>query len=162
MTDPPPGRLFRRSLTARLTSLAALLLFGGAAAARLLDGDLGAGFAAVAALALLGAVGAAAAWGDRVRLDARAVTIENRLWQALGRPPRRLAWEEVAALSDQSRASALGGERLAAVFVIPRRGRPLPLDALDDLETARALAQAHLDAARRDAAIGASGGDPPA
>jgi len=148
---PPPARAFRRNLSSRLTSLVALALFGVAAGWRLLAGELGAGFLVVSAGALLAALGAAMAWGDRVVLDARGAAIENRLWQALGRAPRRLEWDEVAGLRLQRRASAIGETRLAAVFVIPHRGRLLPLDALDDLEAAGALAQAHLDAARRGA-----------
>jgi hypothetical protein len=148
---PPPARSFRRNLSSRLTSLVALALFGVAAGWRLLAGEFGAGFLAVTAGALLAALGVAMAWGDRVVLDTRGAAIENRWWQALGRAPRRLAWNEVAGVRLQRRAAAIGEARLAAVFVIPHRGRPLPLDALDDLEAAGALAQAHLDAARRGA-----------
>ena len=149
---PPPARTFRRSLSARLTSLLAFLLFGLGAAWRLAAGDLGIGSMVVAALALLAAIGVAMAWGDRIVLDARGAAVENRLWRAIGLVPRRLAWGDVAALREQRRSSALGEARLTAVFLVPRRGRPLPLDALDDLEAARALAQAHLDGARRDGA----------
>lgn len=148
MTGAPPARRFRRSLSARVTSLTAFLLFGGALLWRLLAGEFGAGLLAVAALALLGAFGVAGAFGDRVVVDARGVAIENRLWQRLGRAPRRIAWEDVAGLRDQARPSAIDATRVAAVFVIPRRGRPLPIDAIEDLPAARALAQEHLDAAR--------------
>lgn len=153
--DAAPARVFHRSLAARLTSLLAFLLFAGAALWRLLAGDFGAGFFAVVGVALLGAWGVASAWGDRIVLDARAARIENRLWQAVGLAPRRLAWTDVAGLREQRRPSAWSERRLTAVFLVPHRGRPLPLDALDDLDAARALAQAHLDAARRSAGVGA-------
>ena len=152
MTGVPPARRFRRSLSARVTSLLAFLLFGVALLWRLLAGDLGAGILAVAALALVGAFGVAGAFGDRVVIDARGVAIENRLWQRLGRAPRRIAWEEVAGLRDHARPSAIDATRIAAVFVVPRRGRPLPIDTIEDLPAARALAQEHLAAVRRAAA----------
>ena len=147
-----PPRRFRRSASARYGSLVALALFDGAAAWRLLAGDIGPGLFFTSALALLSAIGVAGAWGDAIILDARGARIENRFWQAMGRAPRAVAWADVAALREHFRLSAVGERRLAAIFVVPARGRTLPLDALDDLDAACALARAHLDAARRDAA----------
>jgi hypothetical protein len=86
------------------------------------------GAAVVLALAAAGAV---LALGDEVVADDRGLALRNRL---LGRE-RTVAWGEIADVRVVSRRS--GGVRV--VFVLPRRGRRLVLDALADMEGLTAL-----------------------
>jgi len=134
-------RLFRRTLTTRLTSLVALLLFGAALALRAAAGDYGVGFLVIAALALTALVGSISAWGDRFSFDDEGVTWENTLLAALGAGRggvgrRRLAWHDVA------RVQAHG----TALFLVPGRGRRMALDAIEDFGTVRRLVGAAMAA----------------
>jgi hypothetical protein len=162
-------RVFRRSLAARLTSLAALLLFGAAWALRVAAGDFGTAFAVVTALAIAAAVGSISAWGDRFVFDDEAVTWENTVLLALaggrgriGR--RRLAWRDVArvqahgpmrpgggatgviAARDAAAgdAASRGAAAPRALFLVPYRGRRMALDALEDFEEVRSRVEGAL------------------
>jgi len=132
MTDPIAPRVFRRTLTARLTSLTALLLFGTAVALRAAAGDYGAGFIVVTTLALAALAGSISAWGDRFVFDGDGVTWENTALVALaagrgGVGRRRLAWRDVARVQAHR----------PALFLVPYRGRRMALDAIEDFEEVR-------------------------
>ena len=157
MSDGP--RVFRRSLAARLTSLAALLLFGVALSLRVAAGEYGAAFVVVAALALAAAVGSVSAWGDRFLFDDDAVTWENAVLRACaggrgGWGRRRLAWRDVARvqvhgaprpLSQPGAAPAAGtgaavtgaADPMRALFLVPHHGRRMALDAIEDFAEVR-------------------------
>jgi hypothetical protein len=164
-------RVFRRSLAARLTSLAALLLFGSALALRVAAGEYGAAFVVVAGLALAAAVGSVSAWGDRFRFDDEAVTWENAVLRACagGRGAwgrRRLAWRDVArvqvhglprpgsrpgpspaAVAGAADAGAGAADSPRALFLVPYRGRRMALDALEDFAEVRRRVERALAAA---------------
>lgn len=137
----PAPRTFRRSLTARLASLTALLLFGVAVAVRLAAGETGYGLAILAGLAVLSLVGVIGAWGDRVTIDAEGVASRNVL---LSRIRRRLAWSEVARVQEHRRPGAPDTEPPRALFLVPARGRRLALDSLQDFDEACRLVRLHM------------------
>jgi len=135
-----PGRTFRRSLAIRIFSLLTTLFLTGAVAVRLAAGDLGIGFWVIVALAILSLIGFVGAWGDRVRLDDEGVEVRNVFWSLLRLSGRRLAWRDVIAVREHRRLRPGGGEApVTALFLVPRSGRRLVLDSLEDFDAARAM-----------------------
>jgi hypothetical protein len=152
MNGGKTARPFRRSLMMRLTSLGALLLFASAMALRAAEGDYGAKFLIVTAVALAALAGTISAWGDRFLLDDEGVTWENRVLVALaagrsGLGRRRLAWRDVA------RIQAHGGH---VFFLVPYRGRRMALDAIEDFEEFRRRVEMGVAAARAPETPGVS------
>jgi hypothetical protein len=157
------ARTFRRSLTARLASLTALLLFGVAVAVRLAEGETGYGLALLAGLTALSMVGVIGAWGDRVTIDAEGVVSRNLLLSRLARwswlvlprvaenqfAGRRLAWNEVVRVQEHRRPGAPDTEPPRALFLVPARGRRLALDSLHDFDEACRLVRLHMKGIRR-------------
>jgi hypothetical protein len=134
------GRTFRRSLSVRILSLVTTLFLAGAAGARISERDLGAGFWIIALLALVSLIGLIGAWGDRVHLDGEGVEIRNVLWSLLRLPGRRLAWRDVVAVREHRRLRAGDGEApVSALFLVPRSGRRLVLDSLQNFDEAHAM-----------------------
>jgi hypothetical protein len=119
------ARVHRRTLGARLTPLlvAGAALLALAAEPPWPPSPWSVGAAVVLALAAAGAV---LALGDEVVADDRGLLVRNRL---LGRQ-RSVAWGDIADVRVVSRRG--GGVRV--IFVFPRRGRRLVLDALTDME----------------------------
>jgi hypothetical protein len=137
---PGIGRTFRRSLTARLASLVALLLFGATVAARVAAGETDTGAAILAGLALLSLIGVIGAWGDRVTIDADGVVSRNVIlsWYT------RLAWSDVLRVQEHRRPGAPDTESPRALFLVPVRGRRLALDSLQDFDEACRLVRQHM------------------
>jgi hypothetical protein len=142
----PAPRTFRRSLTARLASLTALLLFGVAVSVRLAAGETGWGLAILAGLAALSLAGVLGAWGDRVIIDADGVASRNVLLSRFGR--RRLAWNEVVRVQEHRRPGAPDTEPPRALFLVPARGRRLALDSLHDFDEACRLVRQHMKSSK--------------
>jgi hypothetical protein len=138
-------RTFRRSLTARLASLTALLLFGAAVAVRTAAGDGGYSLVLLAGLALLSLFGVIGAWGDRVTIDAEGVASRNVLLSWLG---RRLLWSDVVRVQEHRRPGAPDTEPPRALFLVPVRGRRLALDSLHDFDEACRLVRLHMKTRR--------------
>ena len=137
----PAPRTFRRSLTARLASLTALLLFGAAVVVRLAAGETGTGLAILAGLAVVSLIGVVGAWGDRVTIDADGVAARNALLSVAG---RRLAWNDVVRVQEHRRPGAAATDPPRALFLVPARGRRLALDSLQDFDEACRLVRLHL------------------
>jgi len=144
---PAAPRRFRRTRTARLTSLVALLLFGAAVALRAAAGEFGAGFIVVTVLALAALAGSIAAWGDRFLFDEGGVTWENSVLAALaagrgGVGRRRLCWRDVGRVQEHQPVRGTGG----VLFLIPYRGRRMALDAIENFDEVRRLVEAAVGA----------------
>ena len=137
------GRTFRRSLSARLVSVTALVLFGLAVASRTASGDYGAGYVVLAALVLLSLAGVVSAWGDRVILGASGIETRNLLLARLPvvglRAGRRLAWGDVLRVQEHHRPGSDPGAPPRALFLVPVAGRRLALDSLEDFDQVVAL-----------------------
>ena len=139
-TDHGTARTFRRSLWLRTLGLLTTLLLCAATAARLAAGETGVGFWILLALAVLSLIAAVGAWGDRVRLDADGLEVRNLVWMRLGLAGRRLAWSDVVSVREHRRARpGSGDESVRAIFVMPRAGRRLVLDSLQDFDEARRI-----------------------
>jgi hypothetical protein len=145
------ARTFRRSLTARLASLTALLLFGVAVSVRLAARETGWGLAILAGFAVLSLVGVMGAWGDRVTIDAEGVVSRNVLMSRFSRrdgrdrfASRSLAWSEVVRVQEHRRPGASDSEPPRALFLVPARGRRLALDSLQDFDEACRLVRQHM------------------
>jgi len=159
--DPAP-RVVGRSLGLRAVSLVALLLFGVSAAIRAAAGQTGRGLGVVAGLALLSLAGAISAWGDRFTLDASGIGYRNVF---LGRLlARRLAWGDVARVQVHRRAGDGPEAPARGLFVIPREGRRMALDSVQDLEDVRRYVTRACAAAGLPSAVGqpSAAGVPPA
>jgi hypothetical protein len=124
---------------------------------RVAAGDYGAGFAVVAALTLAAAAGSISAWGDRFVLDGDAVTWENAVLLAIGGGRggwgrRRLAWSDVARVQAHQPLRPAGGAAgpdtgaPRVLFLVPRRGRRMALDAIEDFDEVRRLVERALAA----------------
>jgi hypothetical protein len=166
----PSRRTFRRSLALRATSLLALLLFGAAAAARAASGTGGTALAVTVTLALSALVGAVSAWGDRFTLDPEGIAYRNvflgRMWA------RHIAWRDVvrvqahhragvAMANDAGGSAGAGGAIPRALFIVPRDGPRLALDAIEDFEDLRWRVARGCAAAGSVAAAGGSVSTPP-
>jgi len=137
--DDPPGRTFRRSLSARAVSVVALLMFGLALATRTAVSDFGSAWYVLAALTVASVAGAVSAWGDRITIDSRGVESRNVLLAPLtaGRPPfagRRIAWSEVLRVQEHRRPGSPPTEPPRALFLVPVKGRKMALDSLEDFD----------------------------
>ena len=142
--DGAPGRgtarTFRRSLAARIFSLLTALNLCAATATRLAAREPAAGLFVLGLLALLAFAGVASAWGDRVTLDAEGVTISNPALAWIGLKGRSLAWADVASVREHRRPRPAGGEEpVRAVILVPRSGRRVVLDSLQDFDEARRI-----------------------
>lgn len=138
-----PGRMFRRSLSARVVSVTALVLFGLAVATRTVSGDFGAGYYLLAALVLVSIAGVVSAWGDRITIDAAGVETRNLFLSRLPglgpRARRRLAWSDILRVQEHRRPGSDSKEAPRAIFLVPVRGRRLALDSLEDFDRVVAL-----------------------
>ena len=135
-----PGRTFRRSLSARVVSGTALVLFGLAVATRTASGDFGAGIYVLVALVIVSIVGLLSAWGDRVTIDASGVETRNLLCPRLpGFRTRRLAWSDVLRLQEHRRPGSGPNDLPRALFLVPVSGKRLALDSLEDFDQVLAL-----------------------
>ena len=132
------ARTFRRSLSARLVSVTALVLFSLAIATRTVSGDFGAGYFILAALVLVSIAGVVSAWGDRVTIDHAGVEARNLFLSRLpgfgARARRRLAWNEVLRVQEHRRPGSDTRDLPRALFLVPYRGRRLALDSLEGFD----------------------------
>ena len=146
------GRTFRRSLSARVVSVTALVLFGLAVATRTASADFGVGYWVLAMLVLVSAAGVISAWGDRVTIDASAVETRNlvlaRLPGLSPRAGRRLAWADVLRLQEHRRPGSDPKEPPRALFLVPHRGRRLALDSLESFDEVVALVRRGMTSSR--------------
>ncbi|HZN02120.1 MAG TPA: hypothetical protein VFD06_00895 [Candidatus Polarisedimenticolia bacterium] len=139
----PAGRTFRRSLSARVVSVTALVLFGLAVATRTVSGDLGAGYFILVALVLVSIAGMVSAWGDRITIDAAGVETRNVLLARLPgfgrRSRRRLGWNDILRVQEHRRPGSDPKDPPRALFLVPVRGRRLALDSIESFDQVLAL-----------------------
>jgi hypothetical protein len=133
------GRIFRRSLSARVISVIALLMFGSALAARTAAGDFGAGWFIVLGLTLVAFAGVVSAWGDRVTIGPHGVESRNLFLSVLagGRPPfagRALSWRDIVRVQEHRRPGSAPADPPRALFLVPVKGKRLALDSLEEFD----------------------------
>jgi hypothetical protein len=143
------GRTFRRSLSARVVSFSALVLFGLAVATRTVSGDFGAGYYVLAALVLVSIAGVVSAWGDRITIDAAGVETRNAFLARLPglgeRARRRLAWADILRVQEHRRPGSDLADLPRALFLVPLRGRRLALDSLEDFDAVVTLVRRNVN-----------------
>lgn len=136
-------RVFRRSTGARVVGTACALLFTGGAVSAAAGAGAGPAFFVLLGLAALSLVNLAGAWADRFILDDGGIEVRNAVWERCGKRPRRVAWADVAGVREHRRPGAGASDAPTALFLTPRTGRRLVLDALRDFDEARRLVRHH-------------------
>lgn len=126
-------RTYRRSRGTRFLGAGAAALLVGAAISHVSSAGLRPGLLVIGLLALLSLANLVSAWGDRFTLSEGGIEYRNTLLARCGVRPRRLAWDEIVQVREHRRLSDRGGPP-RAVFLIPRSGRRLVLDALEDYD----------------------------
>lgn len=127
------SRTYRRSRGTRVLGSGAAVLLVGGAISYMISAGLRPGLLVIGFLALLSLANLVTAWADRFTLSEEGIEYRNTLLVRCGFRPRRLAWDDIVHVREQRRLSDRAGAP-RAVFLIPRSGRRLVLDALEDYD----------------------------
>jgi len=135
-------RTFRRTASARVASAGCTVLFVAGAISVGVSSGPTPGLLILSALSLLSLANALGAWADRYTLDDSGITYRNALLQALGAPPRRVAWEDVVQVREhRGRRFGRLDPTAGALFLVLRSGRRVVLDSLQDFDALRTVVQ---------------------
>jgi alkylated DNA nucleotide flippase Atl1 len=148
------SRTYRRSLTTRLLGAAGAALFVGGAISYMTVSRFGPWLIVIGSLAILSLANLVTAYADRFTLGPEGIEYRNVLLQRLGVRPRRIRWRDVAQVRAQERPPrGRSGSGPRAVFLIPRSGRRMVLDSLEDFDEAlRTIRRCCADTPRTGAA----------
>lgn len=138
MSHADPGtapRTYRRSLGTRLLGVGGAALFVGGAVSYLTVSGLGPWLVVIGLLAILSLANLVTAYADRFTLAEDGIEYRNALLQHLGFRPRRVAWSDVVQVREHRRPTlGRSAPHPRAIFLVPRSGRRIVLDSLEDFD----------------------------
>ena len=136
-------RTYRRTGGTRFLSLFCTLFFGGTTVSILTGHGPGWGAVLAGSLTVLSVASTVTAFADRFTISDSAIVYRNLLLEHAGVRPRTLCWTDVVHVREHRRMQfGRADSRPSAVFLVPRKGRRMVLDALQDFDEV-------LDAVRR-------------